>query len=267
MVKLNRVLAVVEQSTPVFRKLVGEYKLFFEKKQGEFAGVRKTYTPREGTKDEPSMRQFKKVVTTVDEKLEYLVDHAKGHLKNIMDIEATNASGTARVELIVEWGDRKVSFGKLSTLELLKLRSVLEKEGLEAMYAAIPVRSDSERWVPTTDEEYTNRSIYETPLHTGVNGSIEKEEYILEDPNLKNMTDTSRYTPLKSVRSKNIELGDYTLQHFSGEKTHTYRASILDKRSKILEAISGAIKEANDTPIVESELDPQKLFDFLHDSK
>lgn len=264
MVKLNKILGVVESSTSVFRKLIADYKTFFEKKQGEFQGTKKTYTPREGTKDEPSMRQNKLVVTTVKEKLEYLEDNAINHIDNVLNIEATNASGTAKAELKVPYGNIEISFGNLSTLELMKLKSILEKEGLEAMYACIPVRSDSEIWNLTTNEMYQDREIYETPLVSGVNKSMDKEEYILEDLNLKHMTDTSRYTPVKSVRNKILELGDYTLQHFSGEATHRYRAGVLARRSELLKAISGAIKEANDVPVVESEFSAQRLFNYLH---
>lgn len=259
--KLNVLLAKVESSTPVFRKLISDYKKYFDDKQSAFRGIKKTYTPREGTKDEESKRGVVKVITTVDEKLQYLEETTKDHIKNVMNVEATNASGTAKVALIVD----DVNFGVLSTLELMKLKSILEKEGLEAMYAAIPVRSDAEIWDPTTNEEYKDRAIWETPLLSGAAKSIEKEEYILEDPNLKNMTDSSRYTPQRAVRSTVIELGDYTVQNFSGEETHRYRATILARRSKLLEAVNAALKEANDAQVVISEFDVTKLFTYLHE--
>lgn len=196
MLKLNKLLALVESSTPMFRKLIAEYKSFFEKKQGEFQGIRKTYTPREGVKDEPSMRQFKQVVTTVKEKLDYLEENSINHINGLMNIEATNASGVAKAELKVPGPNGiEVSFGRLSTLELMKLKSILEKEGLESMYASIPVKSDSELWYACTDPMYAGRDISMSPMSSGVNRTIEKEEYILMDPNLKNMADTSKYTP------------------------------------------------------------------------
>lgn len=259
LIKLNKLLALVESSTPVFRKLIAEYKSFFEKKQGEFKGIRKTYAPREGTKDEPSMHQFTRVVTTVPEKLRYLEKIGAEHIDQVMSVEATNAAG-AKVELKV--GD--FSFGLMSALELMKLRSILEKEGLNDMYAVMPVRSDAEIWDPTTDLMYTGRDVWETPLQKGESKTIEKEEYILEDPNLKNMTDTSRYTPVKSVRSTIVTLGDYTLQSFSGETTHTYRAGVLAKRSALIKAIEGALKEANDVAVVKSEFTGARLFEYLH---
>lgn len=264
MLKLNKLLAFVESSTPIFRKLIGDYKNFFEKKQGEFKGVRKTYSPRADTTDEPSMRQLSLVVTTVKEKFEYLEDNAINHLDNVMSVEATNASGTARAELKVG----EVSFGRLSTLELMKLKSILEKEGLESMYSIIPVRSDSEIWNPTTDEMYDGRDIYETERQSGVRRTSIKAEYILEDNNILKLAergaDVSKYTPTKSVKETSMEVGDYTVQHFSGEATHRYRAGILAKRSELLQAISGAIKEANDVAVVPSEFSAQRLFDYLH---
>lgn len=268
MLKLNKLLALVESSTPVFRKLIADYKNFFEKKQGEFQGVRKTYTPRADTVDLPGERQLKLVVTTVEEKLEYLEDNAAVYLDGLMNIEATNSSGNAKAELKVEMGDRTISFGRLSTLELMKLKSVLEKEGLEPMYATIPVRSDSEVWNPTTDEMYDGRLIYETERQIGIKRTVSKHERILEDPNILKLAekgaDVSRYTPTKTVIDTAVEIGDYTWQHFSGEATHRYKAGILAKRSELLKAINGAIKEANDVAVVESEFSAQQLFSYLH---
>ena len=65
----------------------------------------------------------------------------------MFNCEATNASGTARADLIV---DGKV-IANLSSLELLKLKSFLENPQLQEMLQNIPVRKDSEIWEPCTD--------------------------------------------------------------------------------------------------------------------
>lgn len=258
--KLNTLLAKVEHSTSVFKKLISEHTQFFSKKQGEFKGVKKTYVPREGMIDVPSERQFSAVVTTVAEKLDYLEQNSTEHLKNVMNIEATNASGNAKAELKVG----EVSFGTYSTLELMKLKSILEKEGLEAMYTAMPTRSDAEIWNPTTDDLYKDRDIYENKKQEGIARTTEKTEYILEDPNIRHLTNPSNYTPKTSIRTIPIEIGEYTLQHFSGETTHRKRAGMLKRRSDLVEAITVAIKEANDAQVVESQFDPMKFFSYLH---
>lgn len=260
MTKMNKLLALVDHGASVFKTMTQEYKVFFDKGQSAFKGVRKTYVPREGTADDSSMRQFSKVTTTVDEKLEWYENKAVDYINNTLAIDSTNSQGANKVALIIDGS----IIAKMTVLELMKLKSLITKSGMTEMYTELPVRSDAEIWSISADELYVGREIYETELSKGIKRTDSKTEFILEDPNLKNMTDTSRYSPQKSVKSSIIEVGDYTVQHFSGETTQRYKASVLARRSKLLEAIEGAIKEANDCPVVESEMTSQKLFNYLH---
>lgn len=261
--KLNVLLAKTDHSSSQFKKLVTDYVAFFKGKQGEFKGVKKTYNPRPETQDLPEMRGFVKVVTTVEEKLDYLEETAGEHIDNLFSIEATNASGTALAELIVEG----VSWGTFSSLELLRLKSLLEAGELEQMYSLIPVRSDSDIWNWTTDAIYDGRDVQESPLQSNVKKSIVKTEYILEDPNLVNFKDMSKYTPIKGMRDSILELGDYTVQHFTGEYTHEQRAFILRRRSKLLSAVIEALKNANDIEQAASGLTAAKIFGYLHEGQ
>jgi hypothetical protein len=258
--KMNTLLGKVDHGSGVFKTMTSEYKQFFDKGQGNFKGVRKTYTPREGMADDPSMRQFSKVVTTVKEKFDWYEDKAAEFINGTLAIDATNGRGAAKVDLVV--GGQVIA--KMNVLELMKLKSIITKMGMTEMYTQLPVRSDAEIWKETDDEMYVGREIFETELSKGIKRTDSKFEYILEDPNLKNMSDTSRYTPQKSVKSSIIEVGDYTVQNFSGETTQRYKASILDRRSTLLEAIEVAIKEANDVTVDASDMNAKKLFDYLH---
>lgn len=125
--KLNVLLAKTEHSASQFKKLIQDYVGFFKGKQGEFKGVKKTYSPKEGTIDEPSMRSSVSVVTTVGEKLQWLEETSQEHIDNLFSVEATNASGKAVADLTVDG----ISFGSLSSLELLRLKSLLESGDLE----------------------------------------------------------------------------------------------------------------------------------------
>lgn len=260
MIKLNVLLAKTEQSASQFKKMIAEYLTFFKKEQGQFKGVKKTYTPKEGTVDEPSMRSNIIVVTTVQEKLDWLSDTAKDHIDNLFSVEASNASGAAKAKLEVDG----VDFGVLTSLELLRLKSLLESGDLEQMYANIPVRSDAEVWNPTSDEQYEKRGIYESPLQTGTRKSLLKTSYILEDPNVQYLKDTSKYVPQVGSKDTVIELGDYTVQQFSGEGTHRERAEILRRRSQLLKGVIEALKIANDVESVKSTVTAEKLFGYLH---
>jgi hypothetical protein len=261
--KMNALLAKTDYLAKTFKAIQVDYIRFFKGSQGSFLGERKTYVPKEGTIDIPSERKHVKVATTVNEKLEYLSENSKEYIDALFAMEATNASGNAKAQLLVDG----VDFGTYSSLELLRLKSILDHGDFEGMYANIPVRSDSEIWVPTTNEEYEGRDIYETERQEGTKKSTQKESYILPDPNITNMSDASRYTPQIATKDTTIELGDYTFQKFSGEMSHTQRARILQRRSKLLNAVIGALKEANDVEAMESDMTAQKLFSYLHEGK
>lgn len=239
--KLNVLLAKTDHSASQFKKLIGDYVTFFKGKQSEFRGIKKTYAPRPDTVDLPSERAFNLVVTTVDEKLDYLEETVGEHIDNLFSIEATNASSFAIAELVVEGQ----SWGVLSSLELLRLKSLIETGDLEQLYTNIPVRSDSDIWNESKDPAYTNRSVYEGPQQAGIKKSITKESYILPDPNVQYLKDTSKYVPVQGTKDTILELGDYTIQHFSGEYSHKDRAEILRRRSKLLSAVIEALKNVN----------------------
>jgi hypothetical protein len=262
--KLNVLLAKTEHSASQFKKLLSEYVAYFKGKQSDFKGIKKTYIPREGVIDEPAMRGTLQIVTTVGEKLDWLKTTTAQHIDNLFSVEATNSSGTARANLIV--GD--IDFGSMSSLELLRLNSMLDNGDFDAMYQNIPVRSDAETWVPTTNEMYAKRAgVVEAPLSSGIKKSITKEDYILKDPNLEGLKDASRYTPVVKTKDTILELGDYTIQHFSGEATHRERAEILRRKSLLKSAVIEALKVANDVPVIPSEMTSAKLFGYLHEGK
>lgn len=261
--KLNVLLGKTEHSASQYKKLISDYLVFFKSKQGEFKGIKKTYTQREGTVDEPQMRGTIKVVTTVGDKLKWLEENAAEYIDGLFAVEHTNASGSAKATLIV--GD--INFGEMSTLELLRLKSLLESGDLEKMYAELPVRSDAEEWDRTEEEMYAGRDIWEQPKLSGVKKSIMKEAYILKDPNAEFIKDSGRYTPQVQTKDTILELGDYTIQHFSGETTHLERATILKRRSLLLSGVIEALKKANDVETVPSTFTAAKLFGYIHRGK
>ncbi len=260
-VKLNVLLAMTDALRTKFKGMVADYTKFFSKDQGAFKGTRATYVNREGAIDDPSKRKFVKVITTVDEKINYFIHEAGSFVGALFSQEKTNSSGLAVAELVVA-GD---SWGTYTSLELLRLKSLIESAelgSLESMLSVIPVRSDAEIWNKTNKDEYTDRNVWESPINTGVSRTSSKEEYILEDPNL-NKTNSANYSPKTSTRTIVQEIGDYTTQEFSGEWSHRERAGALKRRSELLIAVTKALKESNDCIAVESELTAEKIFGYI----
>lgn len=261
--KTNVLLALIEQSNSVFKALVSDYTGFFKKNQSDFKGVKKTYSPRPDTMDEPSMRGVSSVVTTVEEKLQWFKENASAFINQKLSMEATNASGLAKADLIVEGH----FIGTLSSSELLSLKNLLENKEVMQMYSNIPVRSDAEIWNKSSSEEYSKRDIYEQPMMTGVKKSITKEQYILEDPNLAKMKNTDSYKPVIATKDTPLELGDWTSQLFSGEWTHNKKANLLKRKNTLYLAVIEALKKANEVEAKPSELKAESLFNYLHNGE
>lgn len=261
--KLNVLLAKTEHSATQFKKLISDYIAYFKNNQNAFHGAKKTYQPLDGKEDYPTERGVMMVVTTVDEKLQWLEETAGQYIDNLFSLEATNAVGVARADLIVDG----VNWGNFSSLELMRLKTLIESESLINMYATMPVRSDSEVWEPTNEDAYKGRNVYQKPQISGQKKTTLKESYILPDPNVQYLKDTSKYVPQVAHKDTIEILGNYTVDFYSGETTHRYRAEVLRRRSALLSGLIEALKKANEAEAVKSEMTAKKIFGYLHHGK
>lgn len=260
LLKLSTLLAITDSLAPYFKNMIGDYNKFFKGNQGAFLGIKKTYEPKEGTVDEPTKRGNVLIQTTVKDKLIWFKENASEYIDALFSQEKTNASGIATAELKV--GDKV--WGTFSSLELLRLKSVVSAAQLEQMLASIPVRSDSKEWAKSSDEMYKDKEVYETPLISGVNITTTKEDYILTDPNIGKSISAS-YSPQVAQKTTIVELGNTTTQSFSGEMSQRERAGMLRRRTTLLTAITKALKECNDIAVINSEMTSDKIFGYLFD--
>lgn len=260
--KLNVLLAKTDHLASTFKKGLEEYVKFFKTSQGAFKGEKKTYEARANTVDLPNERSNRLVVTTVDDKLSYLQENSKEYIDALFSQEKTNSSGVAKAMLVVEG----TPFGEFTSLELLRLKSLLESGTFKEMYETLPVRNDDETWTKSSNDMYAGRNIFETTMRTGITKSILKESFILPDPNIGKV-EGAKYTPQIASKDTVVELGDYTLQKFSGETSHLERAHILARRSKLLVAVIEALKAANDVEAIPSSMTSDKIFNYLHAGK
>ena len=257
--KLNVLLAKTDHLAASFREAIKGYISFFDKSQTAFKGEKKTYAPKANTIDDPRQHNIKLVVTTVDEKLKWLEDNSKEYVDALFSLEKTNASGTAKAELLVEGK----SWGEFTSLELLRLKSFLESGDLKKMYETIPVRTEDEIWTLATAENFKGHGVFETEMVKSVVKTTDKEPYILPDPNLAHI-DGAKYIAQVVARNIVIELGDSTYQKFSGEWSHRQRATLLRRHHLLLTAVVEALKKSNEAEAIKSELTSAKIFDYLH---
>lgn len=259
--KLNVLLAKTDHLSAQFKGALRDYVNFFKNSQGAFKGEKKTYAPQEGTIDVPSKRGNKIVITTVEEKLQYFAETHEEYINALFAQEATNASGVAKTTLKVG----EMIFGELSSLELLRLKSILESGEFVEMYEKIPVRNDDEIWKATDAEEYKKRKIFEGNLLAGTEKSMTKEALIVPDPNVQYLKDTSSYKPQLTTKDTVVVLGEYTHQKFSGEASHRERAGMLRRRAQLLTAVIEALKTCNEVEAKTSNITAEKLFNYLHE--
>jgi len=259
--KLNVLLAVTDALGKAFKAGIQDYGRFFTKNQGAFLGEKRTYSPKEGTVDEPRMRGNIIIQTTVKEKINWFIESTKEYIDALFSQEATNAAGIARAELIVEgksWGD-------YSSLELLRLKSLLENSGIGQVIAAIPVRSDAEEWDKSESELYAGRGVYESPLQEGTNNTTVKEDYILKDPNVSE--DSPNYNAVVAQKTTTVVLGDYTHQRFSGQWTQRKRAEAARRKHALSIGVLEALKVCNNVEAIPSNLTGDKIFGYIFDGQ
>lgn len=259
-VKMNTLLAQVEHSASVFKQNVAQYISLFKNKNGMFLGIVKTYAPREGQVDDPSKHGTTRVAATVAEEFDWMkVNSLRPYLEQLFSVEATNSKGANTVELIV---DGK-SFGHLTALDLMRMKSILTDGNFLEMVRNIPVRSDAAIWKKTTNEEYLGREIYESPRQEGVVKTTINEDIVIKDPNLDPQHLPANYQSKITQKRTLVELGDYTLQNFSGEWNQTQRAEMLKRISKLTEAVLAALKDVNDVESSDPNLHVDGFIDYL----
>ena len=261
--KMNTLLAKVEHTSASVGAMIKDYASFFKTKQGAFRGEKNTYSAVNGYDERPERNTRTGVQTTVQEKLDWFEERYIPYLKELFSIEATNSGDAYRVELTVDG----ISFGKLSAIELMRLRNILVGREINTMYENIPVRSDAKIYEPCTDSQYDGREIYQTPILKSDERTTEKEEIILKDPNLDPQHLPANYRAQTTVKSKTVKVAETTHQEFTGEWTQRKRAELLRRRSNLLNAITVALKEVNEIEAKEANLDVDALMSYIHYGK
>lgn len=259
--KMNVTLAKAEHERAIYTESLRRQGEFFKRNSSSFRGEKKTFHAAEGQLEDPTKIGHTVVAATVSEELKRLMDAALApYLKDQFAIEATNAAGSARVPFVVDG----VNMGSLSATELLRLKNILTDENLKTLVANIPVRSDSEIWKASENEDYEGRGdIFETPRLEGDSFTTITDTEILVDPNIDKEHIPSSYRPITKEVKTTIKRGSYTSQKFSGEWTLRQRQLVQERIGKLLNAVIEATKTVNDTPTMEPNLATDQFLRYI----
>lgn len=252
MQKLNVLLALRQKLANRYNQMVGDYTSFFKNKQGAFRGTLKTHSPLEGYPVDITKVANERVVTTVNEKMDWFIKEALEYYNTALSIEASNGEGAVTVPLVF---DGK-TYGPYPATVLLRMRGIFESDKFAQMLGLIPVREATKVWVEADeDEDYKKRGIVQTERQSGETKTTETHQEILKDPNINPENVPSNYRATVTNVSSTIKTGDYTVQFFSGEWTHEKRAALLKRRSELLDAIDVALQSVNDLEAKECKID------------
>ena len=249
MQKLNVLLALREKLANRYSQMVGDYTSFFKNKQGAFQGTLKTHSPLDGYAVDATKVANVRVVTTVNEKMDWWLKEALEYFNTALAIEASNGQDAPTVELVFEGK----TYGPFPATVLLRLRGLVENDKFATMLASIPVREETKVWLPIDeDEDYKKRgNIYQTERQEGETRTTETHDEILKDPNIDSQHLPSNYRATTTQVKKTVKTGDYTVQFFTGEWTHQQRANLLKRRSALIDAINIALQKVNDREAIE----------------
>lgn len=250
--KLSVLLGLRDKVEKSFGLMLDDMFQKFKNKQSLFRGYRRTYTALDGYADEPTKRGYELVSSTVSEQLDWFKQHSKDYFKVVLTIEKTNAQGVF-ADLVVDG----VNWGSFSTLELLRLKSILDSK-FRAMLQELPIRKETVLWTKSDDDNYLKRNIFESPLEKGFSKTTLKESYILHDPHADH-----KRQPMIAEKSTQVNIGEYSAQEFSGEMSNRERAELAVKYDVLYKAVIEALETANNIEVKESELGDKVLNYFF----
>lgn len=236
-----------------FKSMVADMYAKFKNNQGIFSGHRNTYEAFAGFADDDTKRSFKNVESTVADQLNWFKKYTADYFKTVLSIEKTNAQNV-QAELKVDG----VSWGKYTTLELLRLKGIIDGQ-MNAMIHEMPVRSDKYLWHKSEQAEFASRGIWETDITSSNAATTRKDTIIIKDPHIDVAPNRA---PMTKEVSERVDIGKETKQLFSGAITELERAEYVVRLNAVRLGIIEALEAANGVDASESDLG-DKFLDHL----
>jgi hypothetical protein len=244
--QLHSVLAVVDDKKKLATAILQEAVVLFDKKQDHFDGFIKKYEPREEGGDELP-QETKPLVTTVPEKLSYVLKSLVPGLNTILEVEETNGSGNAKAELIV--GD--VNLGSFSATSLLAMER--EITAIRNVCKEIPTLDPAREW--SLDEKAGETGVYRSAVEERIR-TIKIEEPVTLYPA------TPEHPAQTALRAKDHPVGKYSTTYLTGKLTSLSKSELLGRVDNLLETIKRARAEANSCEVIKVNVS-EKLFSII----
>lgn len=250
MPKLHEVLAVDSDLAEAAKRFAVDAITTFSKKTDHFVGTTKRLEmfDENRKKEEAGLGETKELVTTVQERLDYVADHIIRHLDCLAQKESTNQAAVADVVM----GGGEILMKEMPATLLLSLENKLAM--FRKMYESAPTLAPGLEWV----EDLAQREGVYVSKHDIVRHKTEQTfiSKILVQPTKEHPAQIEKWT-------QQVPVGNFTTTQWSGMISPARKSTLLSRIDKLLRAIKKARMRANSTEVVSKPIG-KVIFDYIH---
>jgi hypothetical protein len=244
--KQHELLAVEGDLQGTAKKVMEEAVQTFSKRADHFQGQVKTLTLFDEARIAENTTDRKELVTTVDEKLDYVLGHVATYYDAVLQKESTNQ--LAKSDLVVDG----TTIGKdLPATFLLGLESKLK--AVRAVIETVPTLAPGIAWeVDAT----ANKGVYKT-THPVVTFKTEKtiQHKVIYEA-------TPEHPAQIQAWNEDVKVGRYNTEQNSGMLTTAEKSARLQRVDKLIQAVKKARQRANNIDVVKAKIG-KTLTDYI----
>lgn len=242
--QLHQLLPVESNLQGIVKKVIDEAIKTFGKKEHFLGFVKKLHMFDEARKEEETV-EVKEVSTTVQEKLDYVLEAIIRYYDAYVQKERTNQD--AKADLVV---DGKTLASGVPATALLGLETKLKE--LRTLYSEIPTLLPGIKWVETD-----RSGIYENANEE----ARMKTEKSIQFKEVSKATD--KFPAQVEKWTTDIPVGKYIQRDQSGLISTAKKSELLGRIDKLIQAVMEARMRANSTPIVDVHIG-KAIIDYIN---
>ena len=247
--KLHELLAVEGDLKKTASIVLDEAKNTLAKKPDHFIETATATKYFNESSSNLNTEEFKSLVTTVAEKLEYVGEMVTRSFDAYLQKEATNQTATADVVI-----KGKTFLEKVPVVVLLGMEQRLKE--LRDLYEAIPTLRPGPVW--ELDASKPN----------GVYRSKHDEERFLTKKERKvivKVPATDKHPAQVDTLDEDVPVAKRVVTTWSSMLTVTKKSELLDRLDELIQAFKKARQRANEAEIIDLEMG-KKIFSYLHEN-
>jgi hypothetical protein len=245
MSKLHELLAVEADLKGVSDKVISEAIVTFTKKTDHFQGFTKRYEPYRDGLEHFLPSESKELVTTVKDKLDYVVDHIARYLNAVAQKERTNQA--AKADIVV---DGITIAQHIPATFLLGMESKLKD--IRKVFESIPTLSPGIRWEEDTQK---GKGVFVAPITERLRTEKKMKPVVLYEA-------TDKHPAQVKESTEDVAIGKYVQTDWSSMLSPADKSVLIGRVDKLTQAIKRARQRANEQEVIDIQV-ATDLFDYI----